>query len=217
MLDRLPTQREIAADRIAQRLDRPVGYLGIFALALWLVEPFTKARDLLTIAVDVVWVFVAVIFVVEFTARMVAAPATWPFLRKHWWEVGLVALPFLRFLRAVRAGRAARGMAVAVRSSRRAGEQLQSRLTWLLIITFVIAMSAARLLWEYGGYGGSYADAIHDAALSTLTGSALGLPHAFAQGLEVVLAAYSAVIIATIAGTIGAYFLATRPDVPDGD
>jgi voltage-gated potassium channel len=204
------TDREVAAERLALRLDRPVAYLGVLALGLWLIEPFTNERDLLTFAVDVTWLCVAIVFVVEFGARLVAAPATWPFLRRHWWEVGLVALPFLRFLRAARAARGARGMAAAVRSSQRAGQQLQSRLVWLLIVTAVVALASGRLLWEYGGYHGSYADALHDAAMSTLTGAALGLPHAFAQVLEIALAAYSAVIIATIAGSIGAYFLESR-------
>jgi len=208
--DRPLTEREVAAERLAQRLDRPVGLLGVFALGLWLVEPVMQERTALTFLVDLVWIGVAVVFVVEFGARLVAATSTTSFLRKHWWELALVALPFLRFLRAARAARAARGMSAAVRSSRRAGDQLQSRLTWLVLVTSVVALSSARLLVDYGGYRGSYADAIHDSAMSTLTGSALGLPDGFAQVVEVLLAVYSAVVIATIAGALGAFFLTQR-------
>jgi len=187
---------------------------GVGALALWLVEPFTKSQVLLSFVIDLAWLVITVAFLVEFVARVVVAPETWPFLRKHWWELGLVALPFLRFLRVLRAGRAGRGLASAVRSSRRAGEKLQSRLTHLVIITIVVACAGGRLLWEYGGYGRSYADALHDSAMTTLTGSSLGQPHAFAQTLEIVLAAYSVIIIATVAGSLGAFFLEPRSASP---
>ena len=137
------TDTELAADRITRRLDRPVGLLGVFALGLWLFEPFTTDREVLTFLVDATWAIVALVFVAEFSTRMIAAQNTWLFIRKHWWELALVALPFLRFLRAARAARAARGMAAAVRSSRRAGEQLQSRLTWLVLVTTVVALCQA--------------------------------------------------------------------------
>jgi hypothetical protein len=86
------------------------------ALALWLVEPFTSKQGLIQSLVDVLWIVIALAFLVEFVARAVVAPETWPFLRKHWWEVGLIALPFLRCLRVLRAGRAGRGVASAVHS-----------------------------------------------------------------------------------------------------
>jgi voltage-gated potassium channel len=214
-LPRAPTEREIFANKIAQRLDRPIGFLGVGALVLWLLEPFTSHQEgLFTFLVDASWLVITMAFLIEFVARAVVAPATVPFLRKHWWELGLVALPFLRFLRAMRAGRAGRGIASAVRSSRRAGERLRSRLAYLVVVTIVVACAGGRLLWEYGGYSRSYADALHDAALATLTGSSLGTQHAFAQILEVILAAYSVVIIATVAGALGAFFLEPRTSAP---
>lgn len=216
MLRRPPTERELTAHKIAQRLDRPVGALGVLALGLWLAEPFLSSRAGVSGIVDGVWAVIAVAFLAEFAARAVVAPETWPFLRRHWWELGLIALPFLRFMRALRAGRAGRGIASAVRSSRRAGAKLRSRLTLLLVVTVVVACAGGRLLWEFGGYERSYADALHDSAMATVTGAGLGVPHAFAQVLEVVLAAYSAVIIATIAGALGAYFLEAKaaPSAP---
>src|SRR5205085_4079057 len=173
VLQRPPTPRELAAYRLAQRLDRPIATLGLVALGLWLVEPFTSDQDLLQALVDLLWIGIAVAFLVEFVARAIVAQETWPFLRKHWWEVGLIALPFLRFLRVLRAGRAGRGVASAVHSSRRAGAKLRSRLTLLLVITAVVSCAAGRLLWEFGGYRDTYPDALHDAAMSTVTGAAL--------------------------------------------
>jgi len=214
VLQRPPTQRELAAYKIALRLDRPIAILGVVALVLWLLEPFASSQIVLDAIVDVVWIGIALAFLGEFIVRAVVAPETWPFLRKHWWEVGLVALPFLRFLRVLRAGRAARGFASAVHSSRRAGAKLRNRLTLLLVVTVVVACAAGRLLWEFGGYRDSYPEALHDAAMSTVTGAALGSRYAFAEVLEIVLGIYSAVIIATIAGALGAYFVQAKSEPP---
>ncbi len=155
---------------------------------------------------------IALAFLGEFIVRAIVAPETWPFLRKHWWEIGLIALPFLRFLRVLRAGRAGRGVASAVHSGRRAGAKLRSRLTLLLVVTLVVSCAAGRLLWEFGGYKDSYIEALHDAAMSTVTGVELSSDYAFAQTLEVVLGIYSAVIIATIAGALGAYFVQAKAE-----
>jgi voltage-gated potassium channel len=212
VLRRPPTEREVAAYRIAQRLDRPIATVGLLALVLWLVEPFTSDRATIRTVVDLVWIMITLAFLAEFILRTIVAPATWPFLRQHWWEVGLIAMPFLRFLRVLRAGRAGRGVASAVHSSRRAGAKLRSRLTLLLVATGVVACASGRLLWEFGGYEHSYVEALHDSAMATVTGVEFGTRYAFAQVLEIVLAVYSAVIIATIAGALGAYFIQAKSE-----
>lgn len=214
VLQRPATERELAAHRIAERLDRPLATLGVGALGLWLAEPLTSSEALLNVIVEVAWVGIALAFLGEFIIRAIVAPETWPFLRRNWWELGLVALPFLRFLRVLRAGRATRGVASAAQSSRRAGAKLKNRLTLLLAVTAVVACAGGRLLWEFGGYQHSYLQALHDAAMSTVTGATLGSRYAFAQVLEIVLGIYSAVIIATIAGALGAYFVQAKAEPP---
>jgi hypothetical protein len=44
VLQRPPTEREEIAREIAERLDRPIGFLGIGAFGLWLLEPLTKSQ-----------------------------------------------------------------------------------------------------------------------------------------------------------------------------
>ena len=85
-------------------------------------------------------------------------------------------------------------------------------MTLLLVVTGVVACAAGRVLWEFGGYRHSYVEALHDGAMSTVTGAALGSRYAFAQVLEIVLGIYSAVIIATIAGALGAYFIQAKAE-----
>jgi voltage-gated potassium channel len=158
--------------------------------------------------VDVLWVVIIVAFLIEFVARAVVAPETWPFLRKHWWEVVLIVLPFLRFARVLRAGRAGTGIASVMLSRRSVGQKLRNRLTVLLATTAIVTCASGRLLWEFGGYENSYAEALQDSAMATLSGASLeNNADAFAQVLEIALAAYCALVIATIAASLGAFFI----------
>ncbi len=50
--------------------------------------------------------------------------------------------------------------------------------------------------------------------MSTVTGVEFSSRYAFAQVLEIILGIYSAVIIATIAGALGAYFVQAKADPP---
>jgi len=85
---------------------------------------------------------------------------------------------------------------------------------FLVLITAVVACASGRLLWEFGGYENDYAEALHDGAMSTLTGVGLSSRDPFAQGLEIVLAAYSVVIIAAIAAALADYFLGRATVLP---
>lgn len=66
----------------------------------------------------------------------------------------------------------------------------------------------------------SYAQALHHSAISTITGEPLGVETGLAQVLDVLLAVYSVVVV-TLAGSIGAYFLHERQSAngrhPDQD
>ena len=67
----------------------------------------------------------------------------------------------------------------------------------------------------------SYAQALHHSAISTITGEPLGVETGLAQVLDVLLAVYSVVVVAALAGSIGAYFLHERQSAngrhPDQD
>ena len=131
----------------------PSRHLGFGARSL-VGEPFTSSVAVLDIVVNLVWIVIALAFLAEFVVRTIVAPETWVFLRKHWWEVGLIALPFLRFLRVLRAGRAGRGIASAVHSSRSAGARLRSRLTSLVVVTTVVGSAGGPTVVGVGGYQG---------------------------------------------------------------
>jgi voltage-gated potassium channel len=185
------TEREQRADKLTHSLDVPVTVLGAAALLLWLAEPATVGTDW-DVAVEVLWGLVWAVFLTEFLARAVAATNTLQFMRRYWWELVFLIVPFLRFTRALRVARAGRGLRSALRSTRSAPAQLRERLVWLGAVTAIVAAASGRLLWEFGGavYRRSYADALHDGALSTLKGDPL-MGGDFADVLEIALAVYS--------------------------
>jgi voltage-gated potassium channel len=76
------------------------------------------------------------------------------------------------------------------------------------------------LLYVSGSYE-RYGDALHAAAMSTITGNELTATDGFARLLEVVLAVYSVAVFATLAGAVGAFFLrgsgAEEPALPNAE
>ena len=198
------------AEALSRRLDRPMGALGI--VFLFVVLGQTVAAPPLTSVLSVVgWVLWAA-FVAELALRAYVAKDQRAFWRRNWWQVLFLAVPFLRVLRVVRAlpfARAARLGGVltsAVRGSRSAGRLLSGRLGWLAVVTVVVVLASSQLLYILEAYG-SYAEALHAAALATIVGEPLSSEAPAARVVEVVLAAFSVAVFATLAGAVGAYFL----------
>lgn len=79
-----------------------------------------RLRAVLRGASWAVWV----VFVGEFAFRLYLAPCRAVFLRRNWWQLIFLAVPFLRFLRlfwVLRTARVGRLLSAAVRGSRSAG------------------------------------------------------------------------------------------------
>jgi len=207
-------EREELAARIADRLDVPITAAGVVFLLLVLAETISDPEGvvgtLFSITSWVLWAF----FVGEFLLRLVVAPSTSTFLKRNWWQLFFLAVPALRFVRALRVLRAARVgrvLSSAVRSSRTAGRKLSSRLAALGVVTTVVVLASSQLLFELGDYG-SYGDALDDAALATIAGEPFFPEHAALRVVQIVVVAYSVVVFATLAGTVGAFLLERRDD-----
>ena len=221
VLRRPPTERERIAEAIARRLDGPVTALGVVFVLVVLAQTTADPRGGLGVALDAAsWAMWAV-FVAEFVVRMVVAPSTWGFLRRNWWQVAFLAVPFLRFLRfvrVVRVGRFARiGRVVssAVRSTRTAKRRLGDRLGWLAAATAIVVLSASQVLFELGDFA-SYGDALHATAVTTVAGEPLDQEGGAARVLGLLLLAYSVVVFATVAGSVGAFLLERRDEKEAG-
>jgi voltage-gated potassium channel len=210
VLRRPADERERVAAELSERMDGPVTALGVIFLLVVLVDTAIRPEGALAVAFDLAGWLLWAVFVLEFALRAVVAPSTGAFLRRNWWQVVFLALPFLRFVRILaRVARLGRVVSSAVRTTRGATATLSSRLGWLSAATAIVVLAASQILYEFAPYE-RYADALHDAALATITGEPTGVDSAAADVLEVVLALYSVVVFATLAGVLGAYFL--RPD-----
>jgi voltage-gated potassium channel len=197
------------AEELLDRLTPVMSALGILFLLVVLGEQLARDNAALsTVLTATGWLLWAA-FAAEFVARLVVAPDRGAFLRRNWWQVVFLALPFLRVLRLVRTVRylrTGRVLSSAVRSSRSAHGVLGGRVTWLAVVCAIMVLGSSQLLYEFGSYD-RYGDALHAAALATITGEPLGRPDGFSRLLEVLLAAFSVVVFATLAGSIGAFFL----------
>jgi voltage-gated potassium channel len=200
------------SDRLLERLDAPMGALGVLFALLVLVETLSRptgpAARGLAIASWILWA----IFVLEFVVRAVDAPSTSAFLRRNWWQLIFLALPFLRFVRFLRAlrtlrrtARVGRVISSMVRTGRSAGRRLTNRIGWLAIVTACVIVGGSQVVYELDGRR-EYGDALYAVAMATIAGAPLG-SRGWLRLLDVMLATYSVVIFAAVAGSIGSFLL----------
>lgn len=206
-----------AAEEFATRLDRPMGYLGLIflfvVLGQLLVEDPGWAKALNVTG----WVFWAV-FVSEFVLRAYIARFQTAFWKRNWWQIIFLLVPFLRFFRAlqalrffrlVRFARVARVggiLSAGVRGSRSAGRLLSSRVGTLIAVTLVVILASSQLLYAYEP-DANYGIILYETALATITGTGFTAETVLSRFVHVGLATYSVAVFATLAGTLGAFFL----------
>ncbi|WP_282779110.1 hypothetical protein [Nocardia sp. CC201C] len=94
-------KRQDWAEGLVARLDGPMSALGVVFLFVVLGQTLARSPVLVTVLAVSAW-GLWLIFAGEFLLRLYVAPRRGRFLRKHWWQVVFLALPFLRFLRLVR-------------------------------------------------------------------------------------------------------------------
>lgn len=214
------TVRDLStAEAFARRLDRPMSVLGLFFLLVVLAQVLAEDPTTVLVLSVVGWVLWAV-FVGELALRAWVAKDQRAFWARNWWQVLFLAVPFLRFARALsvlrltRVARAGGVLTAAVRGSRSGARLLSGRVTWLALVTGVVILASSQLLYVLQVFD-DYAVALHSAAMTTVTGAALPAEGAIPRVLEVILALYSVVVFATLAGALGAYFLQRRDHEPD--
>lgn len=210
-----PVPRDLTtAEALAARLDRPMSLLGLVFLLLVLAQVLADDPTTVRVLTFTGWVLWGV-FAAEFGLRAWVAKDQRRFWARNWWQLVFLAVPFLRFARALtllrvtRAARAGSVLSAAVRGSRSGGRLLSGRVTWLGLVTGVVVLASSQLLYVVGSYP-DYGVALHEAAMTTITGTGLSAQGLFPRVLEVVLAVYSVVVFATLAGALGAYFLRQR-------
>jgi voltage-gated potassium channel len=216
-----PTPRERLATLLERRLDLPMAFLAlIWALfvAYELIAPPEQLGTLTTIS-NVIWI----IFLVEFFLKLIVSGKPLRYLRRHWPSVFFLMVPALRLLRGLRALRAVRLLPAArvVGSSYRAvgtaRSLLQGRLQFLLLASLVVIFGSGQLVFvlERGRTGAidSLGNALWFSANAVISGTIVYEPVTLVgRLLALLLTAYAIVVFASLAGTIGAYFVESRQE-----
>lgn len=209
-------ERDELAEEIASRLDGPMSALGVLFGLLVLTETLTSPEGAIGTAFTATsWLIVAV-FTAEFLLRLYVAPSRSRFLRRNWWQIIFLVLPFLRVVRVLRGlswlrlGRTGRILSSALRITRTAGRRLRGRIAWLATTTSIVILASSQLLYEFGDIP-TYTEALYRATMATMTGEPTTVG-GVGRIMDVVLASYSVVVFAALAGSIGAYLMEQRAE-----
>jgi voltage-gated potassium channel len=216
-----PTHREWLAAVLERRLDVPMAVLAVVWAALVAYELIAPdgIRTELTVAGNVIWG----IFGLEFVTKMVVSGHPLRFLRRRWPSLLFLVLPVLRILRVARALRlvrvlpAARVVGSSYRAVGTASGLLTGRLQFLGVTTAIVALGGGQLLYviERGREGAltSLGDALFWSANLAISSSMVYEPVTLAgRLLALVLSVYALVVFASLAGTLGAFFVEFRQE-----
>lgn len=105
-----PERRRRAYESFEQTMARPMLALALLLIPLvavpWVMELPPRVERALAALDLAIWAA----FAGELALKTYLAPARWRHLRTHWFDVAMVALPFLRPLRLLRSARALRAL-----------------------------------------------------------------------------------------------------------
>jgi voltage-gated potassium channel len=216
-----PTERERRATNLERRLDIPMAVLAL-AWALLVAYELIAPRDqlgTLGLVGNVIWA----VFVLEFLVKITVSGHPLRFLRRKWPSVVFLVMPALRMLRMIRALRAVRVLPAArvVGSSYRAvgtaSGLLTGRLQFLAAATAVVVFGGGQLLYvlERGRTGAleSLGDALWWSANLAIASNLVHEPVTLAgRLLALVLSGYAIVVFASLAASIGAFFVESRQE-----
>lgn len=225
MLDPDPDDEPDARARLARiierRLDIPMALLAMVwagLVAYELIAP-SEQQGTLTLAGNVIWA----VFAVELLAKLVVSGRPGRFLLRHWPSALFLVLPALRVLRLARSLRIMRVLPVSrvVGSSYRAVGTarglLTGRLQFLVAATVVVVFGSGQLLYvlERGREGAltSLGDALWWAANLAIASSLVHEPVTLSgRLLAIALSAYAIVVFASVAASLGAFFVEARQE-----
>lgn len=207
-----------------ERADPFMAWLGVlFALLVGYelaVDLGPGASRGLAIAGWVIWA----VFVLELAGHLYVAPDRVRYLRTHWFQVLGLAVPtlrFLRFVRLLRVGRALPAARVVTSSYRAAGtarKLLGSRLGYLGAVTAVVTVALAELAYLFERDAPretftSFGDALLWSIAVVVAQQGDPVPQTTGAHLAMLAGfAWGVVVFATVAGSLGAFFVDERAE-----
>ena len=218
------SRRERFAALLERRLDPVMAVLAVVwgvLVGYELLAP-TEQRDELSTISNVVWA----IFVVEFVTKLAVSGRPLHFLRRRWPSLFFLAVPLLRTLRVVRALRtlrvlpAARVVGSSYRTIGTARSLLGGRLSFLAVTTVAVIVAGAQLLFLLDPGAPSFGETLWWAVNLAISGTYMFEPASVPSRLiALALSAYAVIVFASLAATLGAFFLEQRAEhaaVEDG-
>ncbi len=150
------TRDEERLVRFERITEGPMLVLAVVFTALIVAPAVVVLSDSQTRTLEIAdWLLWAV-FAFEFGTRLYLAPARLPYARQHWYDVALVALPFLRPLRVARGLRLARAAVALFRAAGEVRNVLKRRAVGYPMggaLTVCVAIALAMPLAERGAEG----------------------------------------------------------------
>ncbi len=217
-----------------KRLEKPMAVLGLFWLALFIIEVTRGLSPLLSVISGIIWA----IFVIDFVIRLLIAPHRWAYLRRNWLvEISLFvpalrAVRLLAFVRVLRFARAARGARLirAVASLNRGMTALGSTMhrrgiSYVVLLTIAVVLVGAAGMYalephDPNGVAGfaSYGDAVWwTSMIVTTLGSAYWPRTLEGRTLALVLALFSIGVFGYITATLASFFVDRDAASPSSD
>ncbi len=206
------SNRERLAAVLERRLDPVMAVLAVAwgAFTVYELVAPSDQRTTLRLVSDMVWG----IFVVEFVLKLVVSGKPLRFLRRRWPSVIFLVLPLLRTVRIIPALRSLRVLPTArvVGSSYRtigtARTLLGGRLSFLAVVTVAVVVAGGQLLFLLEGAAVGLSETLWWSVNLTISGTYVFEPESLpARLVALVLSGYAIIVFASLAATIGAYFI----------
>jgi voltage-gated potassium channel len=161
-------RRQELLDRWERLTEIPLTVLALAIIPLLLGPFFFKLSDSVERAFLALDWSIWAIFALDISVRTYLAERKIDYLRRNWFDVMIVVLPFLRplrVLRSVRAIRLLRAGPFLIRVTANSRELLRHRgLQWVLLLGLAIIFTCATIVWglerNQGGTIGDYGDAL---------------------------------------------------------
>lgn len=211
------TRREQLAALLERRLDPVMAVLAVawgLLVGYELLAPADHADWLSTVS-NVVWA----IFVLEFVTKLVVSGHPLHFLRRRWPSLFFLAVPLLRALRVLRALRtlrvlpAARVVGSSYRTIGTARSLLGGRLSFLGVTTVAVVVAGGQLLFLLEPTATGFGESLWWAVNLAISGSYLFEPTAVpARLVSLVLSGFAVIVFASLAATLGAFFVEERQE-----
>lgn len=222
--------RELAA--LERWLDRPMLFLAIAWLALVAVELTRGLNPVLEAVGVVIWV----VFIADFSLRMLLAPDRSEYLRRNWLTAVSLVVPALRVfrifraLRVLRAARAVRGaklirvVSAVNRGMGRLGASMHRKgFGYVVALTLLVTVLGAAGMYAFerdvapGGGIDDYPSALWwTAMIITTMGSSYWPVTPEGRILCVMLSLYALGILGYLAAALAAYFVGRDDDADAG-